>query len=365
MIIALLFVLASIYWLIGFGVLWSIPNCQREKGSTSIPKLSIVIPARDEEDNLKTLLPSITQQTIRAHDIIVVDDHSQDKTAQIAKQYGAKVITSQPLPDKWLGKAWACQQGAQAAGGEVLLFLDADTKIEPDGLVRLMTSFLSQPQVLSISPYHRVPTWAEQGSAFFNLLQLMGMRTFTLLGQKLKPAGMFGPCLMISQSDYNEIGGHGAVVGEVLENYALAKPLMAAGKKLNLVNGKGTVSVRMYPKGIKAVIAGWTKSFSIGAAQTPPLLMTMITFWLTGLIVAMNGVIVHLSGGPANAWWVLLYGLYALQLILHLKRIGSYSVFTALLFPLPLIFFFYIYTNAMIIKRRGLDVNWKGRKIKQ
>ena len=94
--------------------------------------LSIIIPARNEEQNLPVLLCSINAQTVKPPEVIVVDDGSTDRTAEVAREFGAAVIASKPLPDGWRGKTWACQQGAQAATGDLLLFLDADTWFAAD-----------------------------------------------------------------------------------------------------------------------------------------------------------------------------------------------------------------------------------------
>lgn len=359
MFVALL-ILAFVLWLVGFVVLWKIPVCQKSKQAFPYPDLSIIIPCRNEAENIEKLLASIFNQTIPVHQVLVVDDHSEDNTAAMAKNMGATVIPSKPLPEKWLGKAWACQQGAEQATGTVLLFLDADTWLEPHGLSRIMTTFLTHPDILSISPYHHVPTWAEQGSAFFNLMQLAGMNAFTLLGKRLKPAGLFGPCVMIKKSDYEAVGGHGAVIGEVLENYSLGKSLITGGKRVHLVNGKGVLRVRMYPGGFKNLIDGWTKSFNAGADQTPPFLFTLISFWLTGMITTTVGTLLFLCN-VVNKGWLILYGLYAIQLYMQFRCLGTFKALISLFFPLPLLFFLTVFTRAARMKKQGKKITWKGR----
>jgi glycosyltransferase involved in cell wall biosynthesis len=91
--------------------------------------VSVVIPARDEEKNLPTLLRSLGRPKAGFCEWIVVDDGSQDRTAQIAQEHGATVIRALPLPKGWTGKAWACHQGALASQGKVLLFLDGSALV--------------------------------------------------------------------------------------------------------------------------------------------------------------------------------------------------------------------------------------------
>ncbi len=104
----------------------------------SMPSLSVIIPARNEAHNLPTLLGSLAAQSVRPCEILVVDDGSTDRTAEVARELGARVIASEPLPEGWRGKTWACHQGAQAATGELLCFVDADTWFEPGGLARIL-----------------------------------------------------------------------------------------------------------------------------------------------------------------------------------------------------------------------------------
>ena len=115
-------------WATGWIVLGRERRCGRGKTIPSVSggQLSIIIPARNEETNLPKLLRSLTAQSPQPREIIVVDDASTDRTAEVAQQFGARVIRSLPLPNGWRGKTWACHQGAQVATGEMLLFLDAD-----------------------------------------------------------------------------------------------------------------------------------------------------------------------------------------------------------------------------------------------
>ena len=112
----ILLVITLALWFAGWIVLGRIKNCGDGAGEkVSSAQLSIIIPARNEEQNLPTLLRSIAAQSAQAHEIIVLDDASTDRTAEVAAQFGARVINSQPLPDGWRGKTWACHQGALAA----------------------------------------------------------------------------------------------------------------------------------------------------------------------------------------------------------------------------------------------------------
>ncbi|MEM6279950.1 MAG: glycosyltransferase, partial [Verrucomicrobiota bacterium] len=145
-------------------------------------KVSVIVPARDEEKNLSRLLPSLQDPEFSPHEILVVNDQSSDRTAEVATENGARVIQGKPLPEGWYGKPWACQQGADAAAGDWFLFLDADTVLEPGGLLRIGQLSKDAGSVHSICPHHRVKVAFEQLSAFFNVIMILGMNAFTWKG---------------------------------------------------------------------------------------------------------------------------------------------------------------------------------------
>lgn len=96
-------------------------------GGARPPRVSVIIPARNEERRIGRLLDSLDRQTVRPHEVIVVDDQSSDLTGSLASGRGASVVTGGPLREDWCGKPWACWRGACASTGDLLLFLDADT----------------------------------------------------------------------------------------------------------------------------------------------------------------------------------------------------------------------------------------------
>ena len=199
--------------------------------------LSIVIPARNEEDNLPRLLQSITASAVHPLEILVVDDASTDGTASIAQSLGATVINSDPLPARWTGKAWACHQGAQRAIGDNLLFLDADTFFVEEGLDRLVARWRREQDpglVLSLLPYHVMSYPYEQLSLFFNVLMAGGAGGFGLVSEPL----LFGQSLLISKKTYFAVGGHAAVRGFVLENLNLAHLIRASGARILCLGGR-------------------------------------------------------------------------------------------------------------------------------
>lgn len=311
------------------------------------PSPSLIVPARNEEHNLPTLLRSLASQSVRPREIIVVDDGSVDRTAEVAREHGATVIASQPLPDGWRGKTWACHQGAQAATGDLLLFVDADTWFEPGGFARIVSLYPPQGGAFSVGPCHAVRAAYEQLSLFFNAC----MTVATV------PGGLFGQLLLVDRESYRRVGGHGAVKARVLENVRLAAEFRAAGIPVRSMTGRGLFSFRMYPHGLRELVAGWTKGFASGAGQTPRQTMVSIVAWMTGLMLVPLGW--ALTG---DSWlWGGAYLLCAAQVAWVGRRVGAFRWYATLGYPLPLLFFFGVFAWSMA--RSGRRVRWKGREI--
>jgi 4,4'-diaponeurosporenoate glycosyltransferase len=354
-----------VLWGLGFVFLFRIPVCRTGGTHRQYPTLSVIVPARNEERNLPTLLESLAGQDLSPTEIIVVDDNSADSTAQVAREAGARVIPSKPLPAGWRGKTWACLQGAEAAAGEVLLFVDADTFFESGGLRRIMDTYLEGRGVMSLGAYHTVKHVYEELSAFFNLVMTAGTGAFTILGQKVQPGGLFGPFLMLDHSIYFETGGHTSVKDKILENFYLAKVFRRSGTPMRCYGGKGTFGMRMYPEGLHDLIEGWSKAFATGAAQTPLLTLLMIIGWITGGFTSVVLLVVAAFAGSLSALALagILYLLFALQTWFMLIRIGSFRFYTALLYPISLSFYVAVFARSSISVVLKKKVSWKGRQM--
>lgn len=348
-------------WAAGFLVLGRLRRCG---GSQPVPpvsgaQLSIIIPARNEEKNLPHLLRSLVTQSVRPKEILVVDDASTDRTAEVARQNGVRVIPSRPLPDGWRGKTWACHQGAQVAAGDLFLFLDADTWFEPEGLARVLAEFpAAGGGALSVAPDHVVRCFHEQFSAFFNLVMLAATGSFTLLGDRYPSRGLLGQFLLIDRAAYQKVGGHETVKGRILENFWLAKELPAAGVPQLCRSGQGAFSFRMYPEGWRQLVAGWTKGFAAGAGQTPWPILLLIIVWLGGLFF----VPIEVATSHAPLLWLAVYGLCVAQIGWLLRRAGTFHWSAAVFYPLLILFFFAVFARSVL--RSGKTVSWKGRAIR-
>lgn len=311
-------------------------------GRGMIREVSVVIPARDEAGNLPLLLESLGLQDRQPYEVIVVDDDSTDNTAAIASAAGARVISPGPLPDSWRGKPWACARGAEEATGKLLLFLDADCRFAPGGLDEILARYMGG--AFAVCPYHAVEKPHEQFSAMFNLIMVAS----TI------PAGLVGQCLLIDRETYQQAGGYASVKTEILENVKFAEKIRASGGRTASIPGRGILNFRMYPGGMAELINGWTKGFAAGAAATPGKILFEISAWIGGLVTGIIAPCV-------TPWGWLLYLAFALQMVVMLRRVGSFSPLCGLLYPVVLIFYLVVFLRAL--GPAGRRATWKGREL--
>lgn len=329
------FYLLLFFWCLGFFFLWKIPFLTKRKPlSFPLPKLSVLIPARNEERTLSQLLSSIHLQSFKPHEIIVIDDQSEDGTAEVAQKNGCKVIPSINLPEGWTGKNWACWQGAQQATGDHFLFLDADTVFESEGLEKIASTYFEKRGLLSIQPYHRMEKPYERLSAIFNIITVAGINAFTLLGSRVKPTGAFGPCMICSREDYFHVGGHQKARDAVLESLVLGREFLRNDMEVHCYGGKGTLTFRMYPGGWRSLIEGFSKGFGTGAKAMSLISLFMVVGWIFGGVGVTRQLVQSFVLGE---WfdllgWLIIDALYIFQIHWMLLRIGNFGFATALFF---------------------------------
>ncbi len=328
-------------------------------------RFSVIIPARNEAESLPNLLGTVAPQTLPPFEVIVVDDASTDNTALIARDAGATALSFGNPPPGWLGKPWACWQGAQHSNGDVLVFLDADTVMTPAFLELLAARLDEAPGIVSVAPFHETRRVYEQASGLFHLVSFMGIG-LSNVRLRTRVTGAFGPCIAIRRGDYERIRGHSAVQSDVLEDIAIARNAVRAGIEVRNYVAGDHFRYRMYPNGMRQLVEGWSKNIAAGARSTPWLRTVAIAAWVSGLIesawVFASGLIGMAFGGPVLAQSaVLMYALFTAQLLVLLRRVGSFNV-AAVCYPIAALAFLAIFSNSIVMLMRG-KVKWKDRVI--
>jgi len=186
-----------------------------------------------------------------------------------------------------------------------------------------------------------------------------------VLGGRLKPLGAFGPCLAVRRADYFAAGGHAAVRSAVLDDVALGQRFQAAGVPVHCLRGAGTAAFRMYPLGPLAIAEGFGKNFGSGFRAAGLVALLPALLWIAGFFIAAGRLLIALAL-PDHPWllpWTAVYLLYAGALAWQLRRLGNYGPLTALLFPVPLLFFAVVFLLSLARTFVLKAVRWKGRTI--
>ena len=328
-------------------------------------KVSIIIPARNEEQNIALLLDDLTKQTYSVHEIICVDDCSVDRTADVVRGYGnARLVSVTQKPDGWTGKSWACCEGASAAQAELLLFLDADVRLMPDAVESLVNTYHERRCVISVLPYHTVTKCYERLSFFFNMIQVGANGIATVLSSR--HAGLCGPVILIPANIYQEVNGHESVKSSIVDDVALGAVLAKEGHAYRLYMGKGLIHYRMYSGGFKALVQGWTKNFATGALKTPLPIFVMTFIWISSLILTVFSAVevIFCNDSILKAVVFALYILWTLELYRISRSTGSFGIITILCYPLYLSFFLLVFFRSLIKVTLRKTVTWKDREIR-
>ena len=339
------------------------------------PLVSVIIPARNERRNVERCLRSVLGARYPAIEVLLVDDHSEDGTGEIARAIAAsdarlRVLESPPLPRGWFGKQWACATAARSARGEILLFADADTEQAPDLLPRSVNAMRAlHADLLSVAG------WQELGSFWERVVQPLIFTTLFIryggtrgVNTARRPEDVIanGQCFLLRREVYDAVGGHAAVRENVAEDLMLAQATMRAGRRVRFVLGPEQLSTRMYTS-LRELVDGWGKNTyaggihsmpfgALGRALFPVFLLLAPIFMLLPVVVlllALSGVMSGALAWSATAtaasviWWAVVYT--------ALEQPAYY----ALLYPLGAAAWLCICVRAIV---RGRRVAWKGRE---
>ncbi len=336
------------------------------------PRCSVLVPARNEETNIGRCAGSLLEQDYPDFQVIVLDDNSTDRTWQILQDLAAKdkrlaLIKGKPLPDDWLGKHWACSQLAEAADGELLVFVDADTYHEP-GMLRGAASAMVAEDTCLISalPRQIVVSWSELLSIpAFYLGMLCGVPLeLTRLQRNPLLFAILGQFLVFRRDAYDAVGGYAAVRHNVVDDIAIGRRVHAMGLKYKLLDGGGLVSCRMY-RNFDQTWKGLTKS-TFATFNFDPYFITLM--YILVLIFYVSPPIVLIIGlaQPQIPLEITAMAGIAVFLNIVLWTISNvrfhFPLYVVLFYPFSAIFMTVVAFASMILTIQGKAL-WKGRSM--
>jgi chlorobactene glucosyltransferase len=355
-------------------VIWNLFLFRKRKygnpSNEALPFISILVAVRNEEINVRSCLTSLLNQDYPDYEVIVLDDNSEDNTADILlslkQEFPAlKIFHGKSLAEGWTGKTYACTQLAEEAGGEWLLFTDADTVHTKNSLRKAISIALNRnADLLSVFPGTTMASFAEK-----LIMPMLFFVSFVLLPYYFvdkkgfaKFAMAFGPFMLFKKSAYKKIGGHASVKGSVLEDVHLARKIKECGLSLVVADGQSLCSVRMY-RNFKEIWEGFSKNIFAGFNYSSPMLFTIIIIFLILFFMPFAFLIAELAGNNFDLAFQLTFIqviiLYLIRILLSVKfKLGFIST---LLHPLGALIVPVIAFNSWRWIAAGSGAKWKGR----
>lgn len=340
------------------------------------PLVSVVIPARNEEVNIERCVRSVLSADYPRLEVIVVDDHSSDRTAEIAGALAAgddrlRVIRNLPLPEGWFGKQWACSTGAKESSGEVILFADADTVHSSDLITRSVNAMVRRgADLFTVAGKQEIVTFWEklvQPQIFEMMAIRFGGSEAMTRSRHVSSKIANGQCIFVRRDVYDELGGHALVKSHVADDMMMARRFFTAGKSVVAMLGLSQLSTRMY-RSLGELIHGWGKNvFAAGIDSAPlgafgrfffPVMLPAVPLLrVVPALVLVAAAVISLPG-PLVIWAAIA------QVCLLIWWLFIYSVIDespayALLMPVGAAMVFWIFLRAVL---RGKRVSWKGRE---
>jgi len=339
----------------------------RSAGLQPAPQVSLLIPARNEEASIGTAVESALACTGVDLEVIVMDDRSEDRTAEIVQAIAARdprvrLLSGTPLPDGWCGKQFACDQLARHASHEWLVFMDADVRLEPDALAR-MAGFMhgGGAALASGVPRQITATFLERLLLPLIHFVLLGFLPMGRMRRSTKP-GYAAGCgqLFIARRDaYEAAGGHSSVKASLHDGIQLPRAFRRAGFSTDLFDATNIARCRMY-RNASEVWRGLGKNATEGLGS--PGLIGPMTLLLAGGQILPVALVAHsLLTGSAALPVALLAAILAWLPRIVAARHFDQSALGALLHPLGVLLLLAIQWEALLRKFSGAPMRWKGR----
>ena len=336
----------------------------------NFPRVSILLPARNEDGNIKDCVESLLAQNYPDFEVIVLNDHSTDQTRAILEQISQhdprlKFYDGEALPSGWLGKHWACHQLSQRASGELILFTDADTRHETNALRDSVSALIAQnADLVTAFPYQEMLTWGEKLTVpilGFGILCFFPI----LLTEKLRLPALsvtIGQFMLFRRSAFDAIGGYEAIRNYSVDDIRLGHNIIAHGFRWKLMNGTHHIACRMYHNFSEA-LDGFTKNL-FAVFNHHILLYCIGWFWiafsfLVPILVLFKSFFVSTWFPVSIALVAVIEAVIMIGIAYHRFRTPAYLV---LIYPLSVFIFAWIAFRSLIHSLTGYRT-WKGRDI--
>ena len=342
------------------------------------PRISIIIPARNEEGNIQRCVEAALAQDYPNFEVLVLDDRSTDSTPVILTALSKSdsrlvILFGTELPAGWAGKPHALYQAAKSATGEWLCFVDADTFLEPNAL----SATLAKARQTGADLYTIMTTqlmgsfWEKAVLPLVMTALTVGFTPRKINDPHRRDAVANGQFILIKRSVYDALGGHEAIKNQIVEDKALAEQVKWNGYRLIMADGYTVAKTRMYTS-LPTLWEGWTKNIYLGLKDQPGMLLLGAFGAFLALMVTLFmpfwplfGLVWYFNGGGVPAVLLLVESLIVWAVLLYARartaRAMRISRWYALTTPLGAgVFAAMMFTSAWK-SLSGRGINWKGR----
>jgi chlorobactene glucosyltransferase len=336
------------------------------------PKVSILVPARNEVDVIAKSVHSLIAQDYPNVDIWILDDQSTDGTGELARSFSrlnnrVKVISGLPVPPGWIGKHWACHQLSQAADGDLLLFTDADTWLSTSMVSKAVNIMLSSDSdLVSFVPGRETSSILQKLTLPFIDWFALGCFPLTLARKLRFPeiSMAFGQFMLFRRASYEQIGGHESIKSKIVDDMELGRRIKQFKLCLHLLDGTNDIRCHMY-RNNSSLIQGFARNIFPSLGSNTLRLTTTWSF-MAGIGVAPAAMLIARGlgssmGGLPMTPSVIALILMTLSWFLTLKR-TPHSAWLSLVHPIitSMILALSILSYARVKKR---TIDWKGRNL--
>ena len=332
-----------------------------------LPPISVLIPARNEDRGIAACLKSVLASRHIDLEVIVLDDHSTDRTADVVRAIAAKdsrvrLESAPPLAEDWCGKQHACSELAGLARHDVFAFLDADVRVAPEALARLAL-FRIHSRANLVSGFPRQETGTLLEKLLIPLINWLLLGFLPLFGMRCSRWSAFGAgcgqLFLTTRPAYRKAGGHAAVKSSLHDGLTLPRAYRRAGQMTDLCDARWLATCRMY-RSARGVWLGLAKNAREGMAATG-----QIGFWtvvlLCGQVLPALFALVCLAADVEASFLfagaVIVSMTWRLSLALRFER----SLLGTLLHPVAILLLLAVQWYALWRVVAGKPVGWKGR----